>query len=245
MFTDFREIDWRRWRSKSSAWNGPERLERESDILRTLEHQLVEVEKTLAESENALKETERDDAVTRNKHEEAIRLLNEANEILAALPPEEAARTFLKLDAMRSEALGEQQLTVESCDNRQTDMREWLQKKKIDAVDEKIARLRDRIIDAMRGYKSDYPPETLEVDVAIESAGAYRRCSRGSRPTICRASMRFQQLLSEYHSRGCKLQAQLHREREAIRSASIPSTARCAYRLAQPLHRAARGTRAR
>ena len=31
------------------------------------------------------------------------------------------------LEAMRPEALGEQRLTVESCDNRQGDMREWLQ----------------------------------------------------------------------------------------------------------------------
>jgi uncharacterized protein YPO0396 len=39
-----------------------------------------------------------------------------------------------KLDGIRTAALGEHQLTVESCDNRERDTREWLQAK-IDADD--------------------------------------------------------------------------------------------------------------
>lgn len=220
MFADFRELDWRPLALEIERLEQDrERLERESDILRTLEHQLEEVEKILTESENELKETERDDAVTRDKHVEVIRLLNEAATILAALSPEEAARIFPKLDAMRTEVLGEQRFTVESCDNRQTDMREWLQKKKIDAVDEKVARFRDRIIDAMRGYKNDYPIETLEVDVAIEAADAYRQMlTQFQVDDLPRFEARFKQLLNENTIREvANFQAQLYREREAIR----------------------------
>ena len=220
MFTDFREIDWRPLALEIERLEQDrDRLERESDILRTLEYQLAEVEKTLAETEDALKATERDDAVTRSKHEEAIRLLNEANEIHAALPAEAAACVFPQLDAMRTEALGEQRLTVESCDNRQTEMREWLQKKKIDAVDEKIMRLRDRIIDAMRAYQVVYDLDTKEVDVAIESAGAYRQMlAQIQADGLPRFEARFKQLLNENTIREvANFQAQLHREREAIR----------------------------
>src|SRR3990172_3092655 len=173
MFSDFREIDWQPLALDIERLERDrERLERESDILRTLVQQLTEVEKTLDETENSLKEVEREEAVSKSKHEDASRLLAEANEILASLPAETAAQVFPKLDAMRTEALGEQRLTVESCDNRQTDMREWLQKRKIDAVDEKIARLRDRINDAMRTYRDQYDLDTREVDVGIEAADA-------------------------------------------------------------------------
>jgi len=67
---------------------------------------------------------------------------------------------------MRSEALGEQQLTVESCDNREREMRDWLQGR-IEAEDHKLKRLRDKICSA-------FPLDTQEVDVAIEAVGEYR-----------------------------------------------------------------------
>ena len=56
---------------------------------------------------------------------------------------------------MSVEALGGHALTVESCDNREREMREWMQSK-IDAEDRKIRTLEERIVKAMQSYRSRY-----------------------------------------------------------------------------------------
>src|SRR5690606_3689476 len=128
------------------------------------------------------------------------------------------AHLFLKLEAMRADALGEQRLTVESCDNRQSDMRDWLQAR-IDAETKKLERLLARIVDAMRRYKNDWPIETSEVDVSVEAAGEYRAMLEQLRADdLPRFEKRFKELLNENTIREvANFQAQLHREREEIR----------------------------
>jgi len=74
---------------------------------------------------------------------------------------------------MRSEAFGEQRLTVESCDPRERDMRDWLQAR-IDAEDRKLDRLREKIIQAMASYKEEFKLDTAEVDANIAAAFEYR-----------------------------------------------------------------------
>jgi uncharacterized protein YPO0396 len=85
---------------------------------------------------------------------------------------------FDLLEAMREEALGGQVLTVESCDNRERDMRDWLQAR-IDAEDSKIKRLSEKIIKAMTEYKRMWPLETREVDVNL-AAGPRIQVDAGS-----------------------------------------------------------------
>lgn len=77
------------------------------------------------------------------------------------------------LEDMRTEALGGQVLTIESCDNREHDMRDWL-KVKIDTEDKKIARLSEKIIKAMAEYKKDWPLETRDVDVHIAAGPEFK-----------------------------------------------------------------------
>jgi uncharacterized protein YPO0396 len=119
---------------------------------------------------------------------------------------------------MRPEALGEHRLTVESCDNRQSDMREWLQAR-IDAEEKRVARLRESIIDAMRRYKNEWPVETSEVDVSVEAAGEYREMLEQLRADdLPRFEKRFKELLNENTIREvANFQAQLNRERQDIR----------------------------
>jgi len=114
-----------------------------------------------------------ENAVADNKRETARGMLADARTLLAAMPEEAKSHYFPKLEAMRPEAPGEHRLTVESCDNRQSDMREWLQAR-IDVEEKRVARLRESIIDAMRRYKNEWPVETSEVDVSVEAAGEYR-----------------------------------------------------------------------
>src|SRR5699024_3624797 len=104
---------------------------------------------------------------------------------------------FERLDIMRGEALGEHQLTVESCDNRESEMRKWLQNN-IDTEDRKLARLRDKIIDAMRAYCTAFPLDTQEVDVAIDAAGEYRvMLDKLQADDLPRFEARFKELLNE------------------------------------------------
>jgi uncharacterized protein YPO0396 len=107
---------------------------------------------------------------------------------------------------------------VESCDNRHSEMREWLQAR-IDNGEKKIARLRDRIIDAMRSYKNAWPLETSEVDVSIEAAAEYRAMLEALRvDDLPRFESKFKTLLNENTIREVAgFQAQLNREREDIR----------------------------
>jgi uncharacterized protein YPO0396 len=115
---------------------------------------------------------------------------------------------------MRPEALGERKLTVESCDRAEQDMREWLQKKKIDVIDLRIASLRDKIIKAMASYMTDHPLETREVDATLASAPEYRRMlDELVRDGLPRFEADFKKQLNENAIREiANFQSQLNRE---------------------------------
>jgi uncharacterized protein YPO0396 len=219
VFADFRELDWRPLALEIEQLAREKvQLEGESDILQTLSHRLDEQEAALAETDKALSDAAGSQAVAKSRHEDAARLIGEAHTMLAETPEETRQRYFPLLETMREKALGEHTLTVESCDNRQGDMRKWLQDK-IDTEDKKIARLRDKIIDAMRDYKNTYTLDTHEVDVSIEAADAYRQMlAQLKADDLPRFEARFKLLLNENTIREvANFQAQLNRERQAIR----------------------------
>ncbi len=219
MFADFRELDWRPLSLEIERLTAERStLEAASDVLRTLQAQLSALEEQLAEV-NAELESARDErskAVAKRETWEAQ--LADARILLDATPEEAKTHLFPKLEAMRADALGEHRLTVESCDNRQSDMRDWLQAR-IDAETKKLERLLERIVDAMRRYKNDWPVETSEVDVSIEAADEYRAMLEQLRADdLPRFEKRFKELLNENTIREvANFQAQLHRERQEIR----------------------------
>jgi uncharacterized protein YPO0396 len=122
------------------------------------------------------------------------------------------------VDALRQEILGEHSLTVESCDNRERDMREALQSR-IDADGKKLERLRDRIIHAMSEFKQQFKLETAEADASLAAAGEYRdMLQRLAADDLPRFEARFKQLLNENTIREvANFHSQLNRERETIR----------------------------
>lgn len=220
VYTDFRELDW------APLALEIEQLEREraalleaSNMLAELSRQLEVLDTEIEQTRETLEREKRDHAVAQAKREEAGRLLEEMRAALAAVPEEAQVRYFPLLEAMRLDALGDQRLTVESCDNRQTDMREWLQAQ-IDAEEKKIGRLRDKIIDGMRAYKTVYPLDTNEVDVSIEAAQAYRQMLvQLKADDLPRFEAHFKKMLNENTIREvANFQAQLNREREVIRA---------------------------
>src|SRR5690606_16305946 len=198
MFADFRELDWRPLTVEIERLTAERKtLEAASDVLRTLQTQLGALEERLADVDAELEDARDQRSKAEAKREAAENQLADACTLLDATPEEARARYFPKLEAMRGDALGEHRLTVESCDNRQSDMRDWLQRK-IDAEGHKLDRLLARIVDAMRRYKNDWPVETSEVDVSIEAADEYRAMLEQLRvDDLPRFEKRFKELLNE------------------------------------------------
>jgi len=107
------------------------------------------------------------------------------------------AAHFEKLDTQRNEILGEHQLTAESCDNRERDLRDALQTR-IDAEVRKLDRLRDRIVQAMAFYKEVFKLETAEVDASIEAGFEYKNMLQSLQADdLPRFEARFKELLNE------------------------------------------------
>jgi uncharacterized protein YPO0396 len=218
-FRDYQELDWQPLVADIANLEAEKRtLEATSDLLHTLTGQLTVLEATLDQAERDIRERNQDQARNEEKQAQAQALLADCRESLASL--EEAARAlrFPQLETMRAEALGEQTLTVESCDNRERDMREWLQAR-IDAEDGRGKRLRDKIIDAMRAYSIAYSLETQDVDVSIEAGHEYGEMLKALlADDLPKFEARFKELLNENTIREvANFQSQLNRERQTIR----------------------------
>ncbi|TWJ32501.1 ATP-binding protein [Geobacter argillaceus] len=218
-YTDFSELDWQSLAVEIATLEyDRKKLESASDLLQSLTIRLKALQVELGESEKELEKKSGERGATQAKREAAEELRSQTLALLG--PPEQAdyAGRFERLEAMRGEALGEHHLTVESCDNREREMRDWLQAK-IDAEIKKIERLRDRIIDAMRAYCTAFPLDTQEVDVAVEAASEYLdMLDKLKADDLPRFEARFKGLLNENTIREvANFQSQLARERETIK----------------------------
>jgi uncharacterized protein YPO0396 len=193
-------------------------LESASDLLQQLTMRLSEVTAALASTEKRLDDHKAERTRTEERQTIAKGLLVQTQATLDDAQYLGHSACFERLAAMWSEVLGKHQLTVESCDNRESDMRRWLQEN-IDAEDKKVSRQRDKIIDAMRAYCTAFPLETQEVDVAIEAAGEYRAMLDTLKADdLPRFEARFKELLNENTIREvANFQSQLARERETIK----------------------------
>lgn len=217
-YRDFREVDWRPLAVEIAALEDEKRqLEAASDILKTLAGHLAEVEEALIQNERHIEDGKDRRSRTAQKKSDADDLRQQTQSLAENAAPDHGV-FFERLAALRAGALGAHQLTVESCDNREREMRDWLQAG-IDAEDKKLARLRDKIIDAMRSFSIVYPLETREVDVSVEAAGDYRTMLAHLRTDdLPRFEARFKELLNENTIREvANFQSQLARERETIK----------------------------
>ncbi|RJG11159.1 ATP-binding protein [Massilia cavernae] len=193
-------------------------LESSSDVLRTLQQQLAELAAAQDANEADLYEANRQHATAAEKLEQARQALAACTVLLDATPESAKDTYFPLLQQMRAEALGEHTLTVESADNREKDMRDFLQAR-IDAEQKKIDRLRDGLIRAMQNYVEAWPLDTREVDVSVESIGEFHGMLTALQADdLPRFAGRFKELLNENTIREIAgFQSQLKREREDIR----------------------------
>ena len=218
-YTDFRELDWSSLAVEIARLDDERRrLESASDLLRQLNAQLAEARKVLEATEEALQAHRDRRSKTEQKQSDAKALRAETQAVLDGVDLAALEPCFDRLADLRDEALGPHQLTVESCDNREQDMRQWLQGR-IDAGDHRLARLRDRIIRAMMTFREQFPLETAEFDANVEAGFEYREMlDRLRADDLPRFESRFKELLNENTIREvANFQSQLARERETIK----------------------------
>ena len=216
-FTRFADIDWMSLARQIAALTEERAtLEAASDTLQELGRQLKAAQARLTEVERQRDAARDKRSAVATKQEAAQTLRDQARSVWADAPLTEAQ--IERLDAWRSQALDEHQLTVESCDNREQELRKWLQER-IDAEDKRLARLAERIVNAMRGFKEEFKAETVEMDVSLAALAEYARLLTGLKgDDLPRFEARFKELLNENTIREiANFNGQLYRERETIR----------------------------
>ncbi|OGW28595.1 MAG: ATP-dependent exonuclease SbcCD, C subunit-like protein [Nitrospirae bacterium GWC2_57_13] len=218
-YADFHELDWQSLAQEvARLTDEKQKLESASDVLKQLTERLNEVVTALKGTETQLEEQKDKRSKTEQKKTDAEALRAQTQAVLDE--PSTAAHSayFERLDTVRSEALGEHLITVESCDNREREMRDWLQKQ-IDNESRKLSNLGERIVKAMTSYKEEFKLETSEADASIDAAFEYRSMLDSLQTDdLPRFEARFKQLLNENTIREvANFQSQLARERETIK----------------------------
>lgn len=216
-FTRFADIDWKSLARRMAALTEERaRLEAASDTLQELGRQLKAVQDRLGELDVKWRDTLGKQGEVRNKREVAQAMRDQAGSVWDDAPLTEAQ--IERLHGWRSAALGEHQLSVESCDNREQEVRKWLQER-IDAEDKRLARLTERIVNAMRGFKEEFKAETVEMDVSLAALPEYERMLTGLKgDDLPRFEARFKELLNvNTINEIANFNAQLARERETIK----------------------------
>src|SRR5712675_1211389 len=192
------------------------RSEQGSDVLRTLQAQLADVEQAIAETKAELAKANEDKARLSERAEIARRQLDECRTVISASDADAYARYFPRLEGMLSES--DRRLTVESCDGREREMRDRLQDQ-IDKEDHKIRRLQEKIVAGMTAYNGLYPSDTREVDASLEATPDYRKMLDGlAADGLPKFEARFKELLNENTIREiANFQSQLGLERQSIK----------------------------
>nr|WP_295776276.1 ATP-binding protein [Rhodoferax sp.] len=221
-FQDYSDLDWAA-NAREIARLNDERaaLEAASDVLAALTQQLKVVEEELAKTEGQLLDQRDKRSKTVQKIEDARALHADAEGMMGLVPEgfeEQVQRLEALQQAMQGETRGVQGITVESCDAREREMRDSLQKI-IDSEEGRARRVLEKVIDAMRSFSNRFSVETQEIDVSVESAGEYRSLlQRLVADDLPRFEADFKRSLNENTIREvANFSSQLSKERETIK----------------------------
>jgi uncharacterized protein YPO0396 len=216
-FTGFDELDWASIATDiAQLTDERDRLEAASDVLKQLNDSLRELQKALQKTAADLREAHGKQAKAEQRRADAQALRQQTEQLLAGAVVEEALEATLA--AMRTEALGEHQLSVESCDNREQDVRAWLQER-IDAQARRLSSLAAGIIKDMSSFKQKFELETMDIDASLDAAFEYENLlTQLDGDDLPRFVARFKELLNvNTINEIANFNAQLARERETIR----------------------------
>jgi uncharacterized protein YPO0396 len=216
-YADFDELDWASVASEVARLIDERKaLESASDKLKQLNTRLQEVSRELAVIDGELETAKDKRSKNEQRKSDATTTRLETQARIGESPPDPLLSQ--RLDTMCAEALGAHQLSVESCDNREQEVRTWLQTR-IDNEDLKLKRLRDKIIQGMMAFKEQFKLETAEFDASIEAAFEYGNLlGKLNRDDLPRFEARFKELLNvNTINEIANFNAQLARERETIK----------------------------
>lgn len=219
VYTDFSELDWQSLALEvAQLHDEKQRLESASDVLKQLTERLHAVRRELAETETRLAEKSQELGATSARIEAAENLRELTSTLLENIDLATHMAYFEQLGSIRSEVLGQHQLSVESCDHRERELRDHLQGK-LDTEQQKLKNLRDKITKAMAAYQEEFRLETVEVDANVEAAYEYRSMlAQLQADDLPRFEARFKELLNENTIREvANFQSHLARERETIK----------------------------
>lgn len=218
-YRDFAELDWPKAAAEIARLEDELRaLESASDLLQSLSERLRDLQVERGITDTAIGERQHQLGAIQAKRDTAEQLRRDALELLDDPTAATHAERYAQLEAMRGEAFGEHQLSVESCDNRERELRDWLDGRIVNET-RKLDRLRDKIIDAMRAYCTAFPLDTQDVDVSVDAASEYAAMLESLQADdLPRFEARFKELLNENTIREvANFQSQLARERETIK----------------------------
>ena len=216
-FTSFDEVDWFSVTADiAQLMDERAKLESASDVLKQLNQDLREYQSTQKETDEALQTAREKRAKCEQRRADAQELHQQITQLLADHVIDAALTA--KLDAITAAVLGEHQLSIESCDNREQEVRADLQTK-IDAQDGKLKRLAEKIIKAMAAFKESFKLETAEIDASIEAAFEYEKLlNQLNLDNLPRFVARFKELLNvNTINEIANFNGQLTRERETIK----------------------------
>lgn len=218
MFTDYSGLDWKALTPQITAMEAEQRgIEESSDKLHTLREQLAEKESDRSESEQSLNKARDKRARLDERHDQAHSSLVDVELLFEKTTEDQSARLYPRLEEHRAMALPQGEITVENCDRRQSEFRQWLQAE-IDRLDKQLATVRSRVISAMADFRNTWPVDTTEMDTSIEAAPEYAHLlQRLEDDDLPRFEQRFKELLNQNTIREvANFQAHLNRQRTEI-----------------------------
>jgi len=221
-YRSFSDLDWQSVaREIQGLKEEKTRLERDSDILNTLNAQVTALEEKIRALEQALRNAWDQRSRVQEKQGQAEAGMSASQNDFApaqAMDQEERDSLFKEIEVLGQAVFDGHVLTIESCGSREQELRHSLQRN-LDNLGDRIRSVEDRIGKAMYAYQKDYPLETKELDDHIASGPEYEAMlDRLLTDNLPRFEKDFKEQLNVNTIREvANFQSQLHRERETIR----------------------------
>jgi uncharacterized protein YPO0396 len=219
VFNDFGEIDWSTVTSEIARLLEEKRqIESASDLLQELSEKLKEAQAALLISEAGIKEKTGERGKLEGKREELETLARQTDETIAMVTHDELAKAVEVLEPIRTQALGEQAVTLQNCDSGENEVRDALTKE-IKSESGKLERLTEKIIKTMSFFKDEFKLETAEIDASLAAAFEYEKLlQKLNADDLPKYEARFKELLNvNTINEIANFHAQLSREREDIK----------------------------
>ncbi|MFA6270867.1 MAG: ATP-binding protein [Candidatus Paceibacterota bacterium] len=218
-YRDFREIDWASVAAEIATLKEEcHQLENSSDILRQLNDHLRHVKEAIKEGETKQTDEGKKLGAIEDRIGNTKTLLDNTRGLLNRTDAEALLQRADRLETIRHEALGEHTLTIEGCDAREREVRDWIQAR-IDSKADSTRAVLDRLIKHMGDFCREFEAETREMDPSVESAGEFRALLASLRDDdLPRFEERFKELLNQNTIREiANFNAHLNQQRETIR----------------------------